>query len=207
MSHIRCPMCGLASALSRFDPTKLDKDIYIRSVRGLGRGAGFAAGPDISVLGDDDITSMVKDRCFELIQLFLEKGIISNREIMTRLGLGIQVEGIINFLTYEELLDYNEGLVEDLRKKISDTNTINTQNQLKHNKLREKYESLVKRFEEKEIVDNNLKKIHLITNAEIILDDNEWKLKISNIDKDTLHELCRLLYTLNVKTRIARARI
>ena len=66
MSHIRCIICGKDSAVSGFDPSKLDRDIYVRQVRGKGYPGGWDHGPDISVLGDDEFTPKIMDRCFDL---------------------------------------------------------------------------------------------------------------------------------------------
>ena len=41
MSHLACTLCGLNSPLSKFDPSKLDLDIQLKSFKGLGKGKGF----------------------------------------------------------------------------------------------------------------------------------------------------------------------
>ncbi len=60
MSSVACPLCGKNSPFSSFKPERLDDDIYIVKVTGLGRGRGFATESKESILdsgSDDDIAS------------------------------------------------------------------------------------------------------------------------------------------------------
>ncbi|OLD05394.1 MAG: hypothetical protein AUF79_01615 [Crenarchaeota archaeon 13_1_20CM_2_51_8] len=50
MSHITCPICGKSSFLRNFALEKMGSDIYVYSVKGLGRGKGFETTTSDSIL-------------------------------------------------------------------------------------------------------------------------------------------------------------
>jgi hypothetical protein len=104
-------MCGKDSAVSTFNPSKLDNDIYLRQAYGKGFPGGWEYGPNISVLGDDEYTPKIKERSLDLIKLLLEEEIITSDEVMKTLELGIQILALGIFFTYKEI---SESLMEQL---------------------------------------------------------------------------------------------
>ena len=123
MSHVRCFFCGKDSAVSSFDPSDLDLDLYIRQVRGLGYGGGFAAGPDESVLGDDYYTPKFFDRSIAFLKLLIDKGIVAKEEIENRLKIGIQFVDSDDFLPYDDFINFCTNLKdEDFKKELKSFN-------------------------------------------------------------------------------------
>ena len=55
--------------MNYFDPSNFDADILGVEMTGLGRGRGFAVTGRFSLLGDSEVTRMIKDRCYEIIRL------------------------------------------------------------------------------------------------------------------------------------------
>ena len=119
MSHVRCPLCGKDSFISNFNPDELDLDIYVRSFVGLGYKRGFAPTPDESVLGDDEFTPKIKNRCIALLNLFVERGIISRRELALLLRMGVPVQGSDETVPYEDFIRMRSQIIEAKDKRIS----------------------------------------------------------------------------------------
>jgi outer membrane murein-binding lipoprotein Lpp len=69
MTQLVCPLCGRHVSLKYFDPSDFDADILGVEMTGLGRGRGFAVTDRFSLLGDSQVTSMIKDRCYEIIRV------------------------------------------------------------------------------------------------------------------------------------------
>jgi hypothetical protein len=200
MSHVRCPLCGRDCAVSVFDPSKLDRDIYTRQVRRASR--GFDPGPDESVLGDDIFTPMIKDRCLDLIRLFMENGIISSSEVTRELKIGVPINGSDDVVSYEKMLEIRERVHEGLNEQVSALRNqvsqlrLNTVSKKRYNELREAYEELNKSLELKKRIDKDLSWLHTQLNSEIILLDDDWALKVKGFDLDILPDFCKLLYSM-----------
>ena len=93
MTSIRCPLCGWYVNLNSFDPRKFNGDIELVTVQGLGRGRGFAVVSRESVLGDDEITPMIKDGVLSIASTLIEKGCLTQQELLSKLKLkGVVVE-------------------------------------------------------------------------------------------------------------------
>jgi hypothetical protein len=73
--------------LAKFDPRSFDSDIYVREVKGLGRGQGFEEVGRRSALNDHSVISKVKPRLLELVELLLSRGLLTREEVSARLGL------------------------------------------------------------------------------------------------------------------------
>jgi hypothetical protein len=63
-------MCGKSNTRQHFNPELLDPDIYFQEMHGLGRGKGFCAGERWSVLDNPEVTFPVKERLFQLLNVF-----------------------------------------------------------------------------------------------------------------------------------------
>lgn len=75
------------SSLRKFNPGSLDNDVFVKTVRGLGRGRGFEVIEERSALQDEDITEPIKERTLDLLHLFLVNNITSKDEISQKLDL------------------------------------------------------------------------------------------------------------------------
>jgi hypothetical protein len=84
---IVCPLCGKSSVLDTFDPSDFDQDIYIHDVYGLGRGRGFESGPWISVLGDDEVTPIIKNRVLDILKMLIDAGCLELDELFSELDM------------------------------------------------------------------------------------------------------------------------
>ncbi len=82
-----CPLCGKSSSLEHFDPSGFDLNIYIQEVHGRGRGRGFERGPRISVLGDDEITSIIVDRVLEIVKMLIDNECLDEIELLSKLNI------------------------------------------------------------------------------------------------------------------------
>jgi hypothetical protein len=80
-------MCGRNAAEKNFDPLSLDLDVQATDLVGLGRGRGFKSTGHASILGKNDTCMSIKERCFDLVELFEESGITTKDEIAKRFGL------------------------------------------------------------------------------------------------------------------------
>ena len=89
MTSIVCPLCGKHSPLGNFHPEKMDDDIYLVSVRGLGRGRGFAVAETRSAIEDDEseILSSIVNRALEIIALLKRNGVVDADHIVEYLDL------------------------------------------------------------------------------------------------------------------------
>ena len=150
LSHIRCFFCGKDSAVSSFDPSDLDLDLYVRQVRGLGYGGGFAAGPDESVLGDDYFTPQFFDRSIAFLKLLIEKGIVAKDELENSLKIGIQFVDSEDVLPYDDFINILKKENINLKRRISylqHQDTVTSQNYVpktNYNKLVKKYNNFKK---------------------------------------------------------------
>jgi hypothetical protein len=193
-------MCGKDAAISGFDPQKLDRDIYIRQVVRLEAGKGFTYEPDISVLGDDEFTPMIKDRCIDLIRLFIEQDILTEEELMKELKIGVPVEGNDQVIPYEDVLK----MVSQLKPAQETQATDELLRRLlvsKPNMYKEKYDELVKELELKKKIDDILRDLNKTSDSEIILTEDDWILRINKDDPITQLYLWRKLYELSPEER------
>ena len=207
MSHVRCPLCGKDSAVSTFSPEDLDRDIYVRQTSGLGYPGGFTYGPDESVLGDDVYTPMVKDRCIDLLKLFMENDIVTARELAVKLKMGAPIQGTDEVFPYEDLLDIyykqNEALenqVSSLKNQLSTTRRSGV-SILEFEKLKTSYNKLVNDLEIKRKIEKILKYLHNMLESKIVLKEDDWALEVYEYTPVIFPYLCKKLYTLNRKER------
>lgn len=206
MNKIRCPMCGLDSAISTFDPEELDRDIYVRNAVGLGRGGGFHHGPDESILGDDSITPKIVNRCVDLLNLFIENNIVSSQELAVKLKMGVPVQGTDEVVPYEDVLKVyyrqNEALIKrtsSLEKQVSIAR--NGVSRLEYERLKTGYEKLINRARVKRKIDEILKHLHVNLDSKIILGEDDWMLEIYECTPEIYIYLNKKLYGLNRKER------
>lgn len=185
MSHIVCPLCGKNSPLSTFNPEGLDLDLRVVSFRGLGRGKGFAKSEDNSVLGDEEYSPAVAGRVVDLCRMFLASGVLTNEEVVEKLGLGFVGEE-------------NKRKVEVLQQQLADERAARANHQVDYstqvvqerkpqsemeNQLRALEMELEKRREEDEkkaIVDHILSEgFSLLEPSYIGINDSGWWVNLS----------------------------
>lgn len=90
LSHITCPVFGKSSFLRDFNPEKIEDDIYVYSVRGLGRGKRFETTTSDSILhspGYRDVRGRLAARIITVLGLLAETGTVSKEQIIQGLGL------------------------------------------------------------------------------------------------------------------------
>jgi hypothetical protein len=90
LSHITCPVFGKSSFLRDFDPEKMNNNIYVYSVRGLGRGKGFQTTTSNSILHSPEyreVRGRLATRLITVLGLLAETGTISKEQIIQGLGL------------------------------------------------------------------------------------------------------------------------
>ena len=81
MAQLICPLCGRLVALSIFDPSDFELDICTVVQTGLGRGRGFSVSDPVSVLGDKQITGLISDRCYKILEMIEGKPIPTSKEV------------------------------------------------------------------------------------------------------------------------------
>ena len=206
MSHVRCPLCGKDSAISTFNPEDLDRDIYVRQTSGLGYPGGFTYGPDESVLGDDVYTPKVMDRCIDLLNLFMENGIVTARELAVKLRIGVPLQGTDEVFPYEDILDnyykQNEALknqVSSLKNQLSTTRS--GVSIFKFEELKTSYNKLANDLEIKRKIEKILKYLYNVLDSKIVLEEDDWVLEVYEYDVVIFPYLCKKLYTLNRRER------
>ena len=74
-----------------FEPNGFGHDAYTQDVRGLGKGKGFETSGRGSILGKNDVTEKIADRCLDLLSLFMDNDILSEEEVRKRLGLSEEI--------------------------------------------------------------------------------------------------------------------
>ena len=85
-----CPLCGKSSVLDAFDPSDFDLDICIYDVHGLGGGRGFKCDPWISVLGDDEVTPIIKKRVLDILKMLIDADCLELDELFSELGISFE---------------------------------------------------------------------------------------------------------------------
>jgi hypothetical protein len=156
-----------------FKPQEFDRDIYIRQASGRGGGGGFDHGPDISVLGDDEFTPKIMDRCIDLLRLFIEEDILTEAELMKELKIGVSMKGTDQVIPYEEFIKTLSNreirLRQQLRRERSRRPLVRPPDEYK-----EKYEELVKKLESKKKVEDLLRYLHKELGSTVKLDQETW---------------------------------
>src|SRR5690349_6121475 len=90
LSHITCPACGKSSSLGNFPPERMDLDIHVYSVRGLGRGRGFEVTESKSILYSPEyqhLRQRFAARISRVLGLLVEIDAISKEQVIQGLGL------------------------------------------------------------------------------------------------------------------------
>ena len=116
-------MCGRNVAQSNFDPDSLDLDVQTTRLVGLGKGRGFRSTGHGSILGQNEICLKVKDRCLDLLELFVNHGVATLDQIGGRFGLvpfyQINAEGDETQALREEM-EVRDQKLDDLCLEIAD---------------------------------------------------------------------------------------
>ena len=139
MPMLVCPLCGKSSSLYRFDPRGFEDDVFVQTLRGLGRGKGFKVTRAQSIF-DMDRTTLIEatintlcSRSVEIVNMMLENGVLTKEDLVHRLGLTLSERSdlaadVVRFLdSIEELLydqadeDSQQAAVELRRKAESRT--------------------------------------------------------------------------------------
>lgn len=137
LSMIVCPLCGKQTSLKHFNPSDYDLDIYVQEVRGLGRGRGFETGPRESILGDDHVTPLIKDRLLELSRLLLKEEILKPSEVASLMG------GEAALRKRDDTIDELEETVEVLTSELNDAKEELRKRELNLAEWRSAYEKLL----------------------------------------------------------------
>ena len=103
MTQLVCPLCGRFVALSIFDPSRFEPDIFAVNVKGLGRGRGFAVSETFSVLGDQEIMGLIADRCREILGLIEGKVVPTSKEVSALKKEVVSIEGHLSYWMNETL--------------------------------------------------------------------------------------------------------
>ena len=88
-----CPLCGKMSSLRLYRPSHFEEDIFIQSVRGLGRGRGFrSVGVRSAFESKDDhrvglMLEEVCERSLAIVQVLLDNDIIDIEAVADKLAL------------------------------------------------------------------------------------------------------------------------
>jgi hypothetical protein len=199
MGQILCPMCGRNCHESIFDPNSLDHDIYIREEHGLGRGLGFSYGPHESVLGDDIYSPQILERCFSLIQLFIDNDLLTKEELMDRFDL-------ISIINKKYLpCDYHNIIIknlENIHKKKSEELKRQINNlKINNSILEEEKTKMKKEIVKKEVIEKVIKILSNVFNVERKLLDENMIIEIEEVNKKGIVIFCRELYKLDRKLR------
>ena len=207
MSHIRCFFCGKDSAVSGFEPSNLDLDIYTRQVHGLGYGGGFYSDPDESVLGDDYYTPKFLDRSIDFIKLLIEKGINSKKEIESRLKIGMPISNSEEVIPYDDFINMNHNINSNLQSQVSKLKnqiSFNSQNHVtkkSYNELKKSYDGFRKEVDAKKLIENILIDLHNNSDSNIIKTKDYWHLEIYDISYFIHNYLYRTLYKMKLYER------
>ena len=103
MTQLVCPLCGRFVALSIFDPSRFEPDIFAVNVKGLGRGRGFAVSETFSVLGDQEITGLIAERCRKILGLIEGKVVPTSKEVSALKKEVVSIEGHLSYWMNETL--------------------------------------------------------------------------------------------------------
>jgi len=201
MSHIQCPMCGLNSPLSKFNPSALDFDVRLVQFRGLGRGRGFEVSNEFSVLGDEEYSPMVAERVLALCGMFLENGVISREMLINKLRLKDEMIKPGEFVPREEF--------EKIWIQMNSCSKALASEKGKNNSLLQRLRSSKLDFEQKETEWRNNRKVELELlkifkdcDAEIVIDDKlNWMINIKDLDERDRNTLINISINLDPDMR------
>jgi hypothetical protein len=184
MSHIRCPLCGLNAAVSRFDPSELDLDLRVTSFTGLGYGRGFAPAEEHSVLGDDEFSPIVAERVCALCKMFLDAGVINSEYTIDKLGLKPKSSISIEVPT---------------RPQIRTVYIPSESNSYELTHARETIEKQEKELERERMIDRELLRfIRYYPYVEINEDEVPWTIEITDVDTESFQPLILLYDRLDI---------
>jgi hypothetical protein len=120
LSHITCPVCGKSSFLRDFDPDKMKNDIYVYSVKGLGRAKGFGVTTSDSILHSPEylhVRGRLAARMIKVLNLLAETGTISKEQLIQELRLDDLVKAPLAAM--EEKNKQQAEKILELEKQIS----------------------------------------------------------------------------------------
>jgi len=103
----------------KFDPNKLDLDVYVQDVQGLGRGKGFKVIGKRSGLHTQSVTVPIKGRLLNLLSMLHKERLLSMQEVAGRFGL-ILPHDYQAFEEERDALRANLKETEGQRKEIED---------------------------------------------------------------------------------------
>jgi len=103
LTSLVCPLCGRHVALSIFDPSRFEPDIFAVNVKGLGYGRGFAISETFSVLGDQEITDLIAERCRKILGLIEGKVVPTSKEVSALKKEVVSIEGHLSYWRNETL--------------------------------------------------------------------------------------------------------
>ena len=105
------------TSISGFDPQSLDLDIYVQSVKGLGRGRGFKVVGKQSALYKSSVTQRIKDRLLDLAEMLSDVDILSEAELCERFDLHSYDE----IDTLNERVEAKDRTIKKLRDEAEST--------------------------------------------------------------------------------------
>ena len=93
MPMISCPLCGKMSSMEFYNPNHFADDIYVVTVRGLGRGRGFEVTARESIFSplnriDPHINRTLedlRDRTLDILNMLNDRGIVPEAELVQRM--------------------------------------------------------------------------------------------------------------------------
>ncbi len=93
MAMLVCSLCGKMSPANRYDPSNFEDDIFFQEVKGLGRGHGFRNVGARSIFESvydyetREVAEKMCDRSLEIIRMMLDNDVITQDDVVERLGL------------------------------------------------------------------------------------------------------------------------
>lgn len=119
MPLLICPLCGRSVALANFDPRGFDNDIYVKRLKGLGRGQAFEELGRSSALNDSYVISKLKPRLLKLVKLLYSHGLLTSEEIAASVS-PLPTAGSGETAALREKVEKQEGILNMYRSKVTE---------------------------------------------------------------------------------------